>query len=149
MATEVISEKDYRNVSLEQLTLLAKEIYEAGMDYSIWLFNAPMGAGKTTFIRFLCNFLAVEDKVSSPTFGIVNEYRSRKIGEIFHFDFYRIKNEMEAFDLGAEDYFYSNSLCLIEWAERIPSLIPDSFLEINIDISDNGIDRDFTVRKYG
>ena len=95
----------------------------------------PMGAGKTTFIKYLCEQLGVKDSTSSPTFSIVNEYDSDN-GLIYHFDFYRIKDEQEAFDFGYEEYFYSGAYCFIEWPEKIPNLLPEEAKEIQISIVD-------------
>jgi len=101
----------------------------------IFLLNGPMGAGKTTFIKYLCEQLGVKDSTSSPTFSIVNEYDSDN-GPIYHFDFYRIKDEQEAFDFGYEEYFYSGAYCFIEWPEKIPNLLPEEAKEIHISIID-------------
>lgn len=115
--------------NLNELPQAAKKILEFAGDNRIFLFYGDMGAGKTTLIKALCDVLNVEDTVSSPTFSIVNEYlASSEI--IYHFDFYRIKNETEAFDLGYEDYLYSGNYCFIEWPEKIPSLLPDKFMEL-------------------
>ncbi len=99
----------------------------------ILLFYGEMGAGKTTFIKAFCAALGVEDTVSSPTFSIVNEYQSTK-GIIYHFDFYRLKNQTEALDLGMEEYLDSGHYCLIEWPEKIPDLLPENYLKINIEV---------------
>lgn len=101
----------------------------------IFLLYGPMGAGKTTFIKYLCEQLGVKDSTSSPTFSIVNEYDSDS-GPIYHFDFYRIKDEQEAFDFGYEEYFYSGAYCFIEWPEKIPNLLPEEAKEIHISIID-------------
>ena len=127
----------YRNVSLADLEERAKDVLKWGGGRRIWLFYGDMGAGKTTFIKSLCHALGVDDMVASPTFSIINEYK-RDAGEsVFHFDFYRIKNEEEAYEIGAEDYFYSGSYCFIEWPEKIPSLIPFSHVKVNIQVEDN------------
>lgn len=102
-------------------------------EYNIVLFNGPMGAGKTTLITTLCKSLGSSDELSSPTFSIVNEYDSLK-GTIYHFDFYRLKHLSEAFDIGLEEYLYSNKLCFIEWAEKIQELLPPKYMEINIHV---------------
>ncbi|MEE2954431.1 MAG: tRNA (adenosine(37)-N6)-threonylcarbamoyltransferase complex ATPase subunit type 1 TsaE [Bacteroidota bacterium] len=93
--------------------------------------KGEMGSGKTTLVKKFCKFLEVSDVVNSPTFSIINEYTS-KFGVIYHFDFYRIKNQQEVFDLGYERYFYSSSYCFLEWPEKIPDLIIDDFIEIEI-----------------
>ncbi len=100
---------------------------------SICLFNGQMGAGKTTLIKAICAELGVMDNVSSPTFAIVNEYLTAKEQSIYHFDFYRLKNEKEALEIGVEEYFEAGNLCFLEWASQIPSFIPPN--HINIDIS--------------
>ena len=99
--------------------------------YSKFLVKGEMGAGKTTFVKKLCKYLGVQDIVTSPTFSIVNEYISN-FGVIYHFDFYRIENQQEVFDLGYERYFYSANYCFVEWPEKIPSLITNEFIEIEI-----------------
>jgi tRNA threonylcarbamoyladenosine biosynthesis protein TsaE len=99
----------------------------------ILLFYGEMGAGKTTFIKAFCAALGVEDTVSSPTFSIVNEYQSTK-GIIYHFDFYRLKNQTEALDLGLEEYLDSGNYCLIEWPEKIPDLLPENYVHISLKV---------------
>jgi tRNA threonylcarbamoyladenosine biosynthesis protein TsaE len=147
MESEIDHSLLFEKVDLVDLPEVTTAIYNFGRDYKIWLFQADMGAGKTTFIKNLCGFLQVQDHVSSPTFALVNEYESPQIGTIYHFDFYRIKSEMEAFDIGAEEYFYSNKLCLIEWPEMIPSLLPDTFLKISISNMDADSSRVIKVEK--
>lgn len=119
------------------LPVVAKQILDFIGDNRVVLFFAPMGAGKTTLINELCRQLQVYDQPSSPTFSIVNEYTSPH-GNIYHFDFYRLKNEHEALDLGYEDYFFSGSYCFIEWPEKIPNLLPDDVISIHISLSANG-----------
>ncbi|WP_375580865.1 tRNA (adenosine(37)-N6)-threonylcarbamoyltransferase complex ATPase subunit type 1 TsaE [Marivirga tractuosa] len=149
MESEISENITFSDIELVDLPKLVAEIYDFGKSHKIWLFKAEMGGGKTTFISHLCDYLKVEDHVSSPTFGLVNEYMSAKIGGIYHFDFYRIKNEQEAFEIGVEDYFYSNKLCLIEWPEMIPSFIPDQFLLIEISLSNEQTKRNFKISKHG
>lgn len=96
------------------------------------LFRGDMGAGKTTTIAALCKAWGVEDRVQSPTFSLVNEYHSTTGEVVYHFDFYRLDNEEEAMDMGYEDYFWSKARCLVEWPEKIPTLLPDNFTEIKI-----------------
>jgi tRNA threonylcarbamoyladenosine biosynthesis protein TsaE len=103
----------------------------------IFLFHGEMGAGKTTFIKSLCLQLGMLDNVSSPTYSLINEYVYPQ-GKIFHFDFFRIKNESEAFDMGFEEYLSSGNYCFIEWPGMIPNLWPDSFIEIKIMESEGG-----------
>lgn len=149
MESEIDKTLLFEGVKLADLERVAKEIYDFGSDYRIWLFQAQMGGGKTTFIKALCNYLEVSDHVSSPTFALVNEYFSSREGSIYHFDFYRLENEIEAVDIGAEEYFYSGNLCLIEWPEMIPSLLPDTFLKINIAGMDETGSRIIKVEKHG
>lgn len=119
--------------SLDTIREAAKE-FVAGMDdRTVFAFRGAMGAGKTTFIKAICEELGVEDVINSPTFAIINEYRSATTGElIYHFDFYRINKLSEAEDIGTEDYFYSGALCFIEWPEKVEDLLPGDVVEVNI-----------------
>ncbi len=126
----------FSSATLADLTDVAKVIAKHVDQYKVWLFHGEMGAGKTTLIKEVCSAIGVEDNMSSPTFSIVNEYESKDNEKIFHFDFYRIKNEAEAIDIGTEEYFYSNHPCFIEWAEKIPSLIPLTHAEVSIQVED-------------
>jgi len=110
----------------------------------VFAFDAPMGAGKTTFIKQLCEELETEDVVNSPTFAIVNVYDTQKEGEVYHFDCYRLKDIREAQDFGAEEYLYSGNLCLIEWPELIESLLPADTVWVRIKVLDNG-DRELSI----
>jgi tRNA threonylcarbamoyladenosine biosynthesis protein TsaE len=121
------------NYTLNTIDLAIEKILPYLEKYKVVLFNGSMGAGKTTLISTLCKNLGSNDDISSPTFSIVNEYISN-IGKIYHFDFYRIENIEEAFDIGLEEYLYSNDYCFIEWAEKIEELLPKSYLIINISI---------------
>ena len=103
----------------------------------VFAFYGKMGAGKTTFIKAICEALGVEDVVTSPTFAIVNEYKAPS-GSVYHFDFYRIKNLREAYDIGCEEYFYSGQPCFIEWPELIEELLPEDAVRVNIEVHDNG-----------
>ncbi len=133
-------------ISIDQLPKAAKQLIEfAGKNQKILLFYGEMGAGKTTFIKAFCEVLRVEDTVSSPTFSIVNEYAYPE-GIIYHFDFYRLKNQTEALDLGLEEYLYSDEYCLIEWPEKIPDLLPENYLEISLEVQPNQ-QRKLTVTK--
>tara|TARA_B100001758_G_C18226145_1_gene512841 strand:+ start:17 stop:436 length:420 start_codon:yes stop_codon:yes gene_type:complete len=118
--------------SLADLPKIAKEILKYVSTNKKILFYADMGVGKTTIIKELCLQLGVADIVSSPTFSILNEYISNIYGSIYHFDFYRLKNEIEAFDVGCEEYFSSDRYCFIEWPEKIPNLIEDDMVKIKI-----------------
>ena len=105
----------------------------------VFAFHGKMGAGKTTFIKAVCEELGVEDVITSPTFAIVNEYTSSTTGEsIFHFDFYRIKKIDEVFDMGYEDYFYGGSLCFLEWPELIEELLPEDVTKVTISEEPDG-----------
>src|SRR6478609_9843244 len=115
---------------------VVKKLIEAGNDLSVWALHGEMGAGKTTLVKALVTSLGVNETTASPTFSIVNEYHDRNGQTIYHFDFYRIKNESEAFDIGVDEYFDSGDLCLIEWAEKISSLLPPSHFEIQLEIID-------------
>lgn len=117
----------------DSLADAAREFIRNMGDSTVFAFYGKMGAGKTTFIKALCRELGVEDEVNSPTFAIVNEYRSAETAElIYHFDFYRIKKIEEVYDLGYEDYFYCGALCLIEWPELIEQLLPEDTVKVTI-----------------
>ena len=124
----------FQSVSLSGLKEVAGEIAGRVESVNVWLFHGEMGSGKTTLIKEVCKLLQVSDAMSSPTFSIVNEYETVKHKKVFHFDFYRIKNEAEAFDIGTEDYFYSGYPCLVEWPEKIPSLLPSTYADVHITI---------------
>ena len=104
----------------------------------VFAFYGGMGAGKTTFIKAICEQLGVQDAVTSPTFAIVNEYAS-DMGPIYHFDFYRIKNQGEVMDLGFDEYAYSGNLCLMEWPELIEELLPEHTINVRIEETENGM----------
>jgi len=106
-------------------------IQEAG-DQKIWIFKGEMGAGKTTLIKSLAKALKVADSVSSPTFGIVNEYQTQTKELLYHFDFYRLDDPMEALDIGIEEYFYSGNYCWLEWPEKIAPFLPEQFFHIEL-----------------
>lgn len=117
---------------LDDLRQAALSLLEFADEEKIFLFEGEMGAGKTTFIKALCEAMGVADVVSSPTFSIVNEYRGRDNKRIFHFDFYRINDLREAYDIGYEEYFYSGDICLVEWPEKIRELLPDQYVQVSI-----------------
>ncbi|WP_131538276.1 tRNA (adenosine(37)-N6)-threonylcarbamoyltransferase complex ATPase subunit type 1 TsaE [Pedobacter nototheniae] len=121
--------------SLADLPNVANQLLDFAGNQKVFIFEGDMGAGKTTFIKVFCETLGVKDVVSSPTYSIVNEYESVN-GPVYHFDFYRIKDIQEAYDLGYEEYFYGNGICLIEWPERVEELLPDHFIEVEITIID-------------
>lgn len=118
--------------SLEDLPLLAKEVMETFSNELVFAFRGDLGAGKTTLIKNICNFLGVKEAVSSPTFSLVNEYLTEENQVIYHFDFYRLESEEEAYDIGFEDYLSSENRCFIEWPEKIESLLPERRVEIEI-----------------
>lgn len=118
---------------LSGLSSAAVALLEFAGEETIFIFEGEMGAGKTTFIKALCAALGVKDIVNSPTFSIVNEYAGTH-GPIYHFDFYRIKNEQEAFDIGYEDYFFSGHLCLVEWPQKIAGLLPENLVKVEISV---------------
>jgi tRNA threonylcarbamoyladenosine biosynthesis protein TsaE len=122
----------YHEVSQDRLGEVAGDFLKKAGQYRVWLLHGEMGSGKTTFIKSLCQGLGVKDATSSPTFSIVNEYKTADDKKVYHFDFYRIKNEAEAYDIGTEEYFYSGNLCFIEWPEKIPSLIPPEHIDVSI-----------------
>ncbi|WP_374504751.1 tRNA (adenosine(37)-N6)-threonylcarbamoyltransferase complex ATPase subunit type 1 TsaE [Flavobacterium sp.] len=123
--------------TIDKLELVAQQII-AQQPNKVILFNGEMGVGKTTLIKQLCKELGVLDATSSPTFSLVNEYETTANQIVYHFDFYRLKNEMEALDMGADDYFYSENWCFIEWAEKIPNLIPEHHSIITIELLPDG-----------
>jgi tRNA threonylcarbamoyladenosine biosynthesis protein TsaE len=127
-------DKVFRSVTLSELKEVAQDIVGRLEEFNVWLIHGEMGAGKTTLIKEICKEAGVAEAMSSPTFSIVNEYQARNSKKIFHFDFYRIKQEVEAVDIGTEEYFYSGYPCFVEWPEKIPSLMPDRFAEVRIEV---------------
>jgi tRNA threonylcarbamoyladenosine biosynthesis protein TsaE len=124
---------------LDHIEDAAREFIKNMGDDTVFAFYGKMGAGKTTFIKALCKLLGVEDEVNSPTFAIINEYRSETTAElIYHFDFYRIKKLEEVYDLGYEDYFYSGALCFIEWPELVEELLPLDAKKVTITENSDG-----------
>ncbi len=122
---------------IEDLRPVAKELAALSETHNIFIFKGHMGVGKTTLIKEMCIALGVEkDEVNSPSFAIVNEYLSPIKGPIFHFDFYRIKSEEEAYDIGYEDYFFSGKTCLIEWPEMIENLVPENKVIVTLNVDD-------------
>ena len=125
--------------SIDNIREAARQFVGNMGDASVFAFYGTMGAGKTTFIKAVCEELGVEDVITSPTFAIVNEYRSEETGElIYHFDFYRIKKLEEVYDMGYEDYFYSGALCFIEWPELIEELLPADAVRVWIKETEEG-----------
>ena len=126
----------------------ATDILEKCGDRRVFAFNGNMGAGKTTFIKCLCEAMGTEDVVNSPTFAIVNVYEVEAKGErqeVYHFDCYRIKDLREAMDMGTEEYLYSGNYCFIEWAEMIEPLLPDDLVTVDIEVLENG-DRELVIK---
>lgn len=119
---------------LEHIDQAAREFLDRTADHRLLAFYGAMGAGKTTFTVALCKALGVQDSVCSPTFTIVNEYETADGEPMYHFDFYRIRNNAEAMDIGIEDYFYSGCLCIMEWPENVEDLLPEETLRVTITV---------------
>ena len=125
--------------SESELAQAARTFVQAMDQATVFAFYGKMGAGKTTFIKALCEALGVSDVVNSPTFSIVNEYRSDTTGElVYHFDFYRIEKIEEVYDMGYEDYFYSGALCFIEWPELVEELLPGDAVKVTVTEAEDG-----------
>ena len=124
--------------SIDRIQEAAKDFVAQMGDNKVFAFYGKMGAGKTTFIKAICEELGVEDVVNSPTFAIVNEYTDGNGEPIFHFDFYRIKKESEAYDIGFEEYVYSGHLCFMEWPELIEDLLPEDTVKVSIEELEDG-----------
>lgn len=125
--------------NLETIRETAKEFIKEIGEHTVFAFYGKMGAGKTTFIKAICEELGVEDVINSPTFAIVNEYRSEHTMElIYHFDFYRINQIREALDIGADDYFESGAICLIEWPEKVEEILPEDTVNVLIEENEDG-----------
>jgi tRNA threonylcarbamoyladenosine biosynthesis protein TsaE len=134
---------EIRISNLDNIREAARQFIENIGDHRVFAFYGKMGAGKTTFIKAICEELGVEDVITSPTFAIVNEYTSHSSlltphSSVFHFDFYRIKKLEEVYDMGFEDYFYSGSLCFIEWPELIEEVLPDDAVKVTIEENADG-----------
>ena len=134
---------EIRISNLDNIREAARQFIENIGDHRVFAFYGKMGAGKTTFIKAICEELGVEDIITSPTFAIVNEYTSQSSlltpnDSIFHFDFYRIKKLEEVYDMGFEDYFYSGSLCFIEWPELIEEVLPEDAVKVTIEENVDG-----------
>ena len=134
--------------SLDQIHEAARQFIAEMGDNTVFALYGKMGAGKPTFIKAVCEELGVSDVITSPTFAIVNEYRSDTAGElIYHFDFYRIKKLEEVYDMGYEDYFYSGALCFIEWPELVEELLPGNTIKVTIEEIENG-ERKVTLEDF-
>ena len=124
---------------LDNIREAAKQFIANIGDSTVFAFYGNMGAGKTTFVKAVCEELGVDDVITSPTFSIVNEYRSEQTGKlIYHFDFYRVKKIEEVYDMGFEDYFYSGALCFIEWPELCEEVLPDDTVKVSINEEPDG-----------
>ncbi len=140
-------EKKYTATSVADLAKVAEQFATDFSAYRHFALVGEMGAGKTTFVKALCEYWGVEDAVSSPTFSIVNEYTTADGETLFHFDLYRIEDEEEALDFGVEEYFESGAYCFLEWANQIQSFLPEDIIEINI-AEQAGGERIIWVRAY-
>jgi len=120
----------------KELEEIAKALLRQFKNNRVFTFSGNLGSGKTTFIKYLCKVLGVAGNISSPTFALVNEYEGSKGLIIYHFDFYRIKNVREAYDMGYEEYFYSGNYCFVEWPEMVKELIPEDAVKVIIDIKE-------------
>lgn len=125
--------------SLDHIREAAKTFIDNMTEAKVYAFYGKMGAGKTTFIKAICEESGVTDVITSPTFAIVNEYKSDTTGQtIYHFDFYRIKKLEEVYDMGYEDYFYSGNLCFLEWPELIEEILPENAVKVTISEQEDG-----------
>ena len=131
-----------------ELENVATKIIDYADNQNVWVFFGEMGAGKTRLIKAITQQFEIEDNVHSPSFSLVNEYANMQDEVFYHFDFYRIKNETEAMDIGIEEYFDSGYLCFIEWPQKIPTLLPENFLKIEIVINSHS-GREITVSHHG
>jgi tRNA threonylcarbamoyladenosine biosynthesis protein TsaE len=134
-------------IGLAGLHQTASQLLNLAAGNKIWLIEGDMGAGKTTLIKTICDLLGVEDLVNSPTFSIINEYKSAT-EPIYHFDFYRVRTLQEALQAGVEDYFYSGHYCFIEWPELIMAVLPTSYLNLNIEVVGDEI-RKYKLSSHG
>ena len=124
---------------ISELRSAAKKFLEYAGDTKIFAFYGEMGVGKTTFLKELCREMEVEDEITSPTFAIVNEYYSKKYGQIFHFDFYRIDDLREVYDMGFEEYLESGAYIFMEWSEKIDDILPDGIAKVTITQDDKQV----------
>lgn len=124
--------------SLDGIADAARQFVDAMGENKVFAMFGPMGVGKTTFIKAVCEVFGVQDTITSPTFAIVNEYRTDSGEQIFHFDFYRIRKVEEAYDMGYEDYIYSGAVCFLEWPELIEELLPDDAVRVTLTEEEDG-----------
>ena len=130
--------KQIEILSKKFLKQAAKDFLNFQKENKFFVFYGDLGSGKTTFIQALCKELKVIDNVTSPSFSIINEYHTKDNKIIYHFDFYRVKHLDEVFDLGYEDYFYSDNYCFVEWPEKIGEILPEEIVQVKINVADNG-----------
>lgn len=130
-------EKKYNNITLDTIHETAGDILETFSDVRIFLLFGDLGAGKTTLVQEFCKHLGVTDYVSSPTYALINEYEDRQGAQVFHMDLYRLKDEEELYDLGAEEYLHRENYVFIEWPEKIMNLLPETYVKISIFVKDN------------
>ncbi|NJO01470.1 MAG: tRNA (adenosine(37)-N6)-threonylcarbamoyltransferase complex ATPase subunit type 1 TsaE [Bacteroidia bacterium] len=135
---------EYQNLS--ELDEVAKKIINFAKDIKIWILEGDLGVGKTTLIKAIGKALGVTDTIQSPTYSLVNEYRTDTGEVIYHFDFYRIHNETEVMDMGYEEYFYDDKYCFVEWPSRISSLLPNRYVQVSIFLHDTY--RTVELKKY-
>ena len=131
-------EMEIRITDIDHIREAAREFIEHIGERRVFAFYGKMGAGKTTFVKAICEELGVDDVITSPTFAIINEYETPSNSPIYHFDFYRIKKLEEVYDMGYEDYFYSGALCFIEWPELIEDILPDDAVRVSITEQEDG-----------
>jgi tRNA threonylcarbamoyladenosine biosynthesis protein TsaE len=124
--------------NVHQLDDAAKKLITFAGANRVWLFEGDLGAGKTTLIKAVCRNFNVKDTVNSPSFSVVNEYKGKNGARFYHLDFYRIKDEEEAMDIGAEEYIFSGDYCFIEWPSKISSLLPQQYVSVSIQVEPNG-----------
>lgn len=124
--------------SLDGIADAARQFVDAMGENKVFAMFGPMGVGKTTFVKAVCEILGVEDTITSPTFAIVNEYRTNTGDQIFHFDFYRIRKVEEVYDMGYEDYVYSGAVCFLEWPELIEKLLPEDAVRVTLSEEEDG-----------
>lgn len=120
--------------TLTDIKQAAEQVFAFGKDKKVWAIHGEMGAGKTTFIHAVCENLGVTSAIGSPTYSIINEYKSEKAGEIYHMDWYRLKDEEEALQAGVEDCLFSGNLCFVEWPEKAAALLPDDCLHVSLTV---------------
>jgi tRNA threonylcarbamoyladenosine biosynthesis protein TsaE len=124
------------SIALSDLPIAAKQLLDLGKGQDIWLLHGEMGSGKTTLVKSIVKEMGINSLVTSPTFSIVNEYGESEGNKVYHFDLYRLKNETEVLDIGFEEYLTFGELCLIEWPEKVSTLLPDNVFEVKIEFQD-------------